>query len=387
MRILHTITYYHPHWTGLAKVARLLAEGHAARGHQVSVLTSRHDPALPRHEWIAGVDVHRLPAIARISRGMFMPSFPFAAHSLIAEHDIVHVHIPMLETWLVTGLARRRGVPSVVLNHGDLIMPPGPINQFIQRTLRGLMRRGLEAATAVVAHTEDYAQHSEFTWPFRDKLHYMFPPSDIPVPDRDEAQALRARLGIGKAPVVGFAGRFVEEKGFDYLLQAVPLIAREIPDVRFVFAGERFVVYERFYQQWAHLFEGQAERVIALGLLHDPQELAHFYAMCDVFTNPARTDNFGLVQVEALMCGTPVVTSDIPGARTIVRACGGGVLVEPRNPAALADGIVRVLRDPAPYTKPRAEIEALFGAERSLDAYEALYESLLAVRRPVGAPS
>jgi glycosyltransferase involved in cell wall biosynthesis len=317
---------------------------------------------------------------------MLMPSFPLAARALIAEQDVVQVHIPMLETWLVTALAKRRGVPSVVLNHGDLIMPPRPLDQLIQRTLRGLMRRGLEDATAVVAHTEDYAQHSEFTWPFRDKLHYMFPPNDIPVPSPAGVAALRARLGIGEAPVVGFAGRFVEEKGFDYLLQAVPLITAEMPDVRFVFAGERFVVYESFYQQWANLFEGQPNRVIALGLLHDPQELADFYAMCDVFTNPARTDNFGLVQVEALLCGTPVVTSDIPGARTIVWASGAGVLVEPRNPRALAEAILHVLRDPAPYTKPRAEIDAIFGARRSLDAYEALYRSLVEERHRGVAP-
>src|SRR4029453_4196207 len=121
---------------------------------------------------------------------------------------------------------------------------------------------------------------------------------DIPLPDPGGVRALRERLGIGDAPVVGFAGRFVEEKGFDYLPQAVPLIAAEIPEGRFIFAGERFVVYERFYQHWAHLFESQTDRVIALGLLHEPQELAEIYAMCDIFTNPARTDNFGLVQVE-----------------------------------------------------------------------------------------
>src|SRR5438093_3893993 len=138
MRILHTVTYYHPHWTGLAKVVRLLAEGHAERGHDVTVLTSRHDRDLPRQEVVNGVQVYRLAALARVSRGMVMPSFPTAAHRLIGLNDIVQVHIPMLETWLVTEMARRQGVPSVVLNHGDLIMPDGPVNQFIQRSLRAL---------------------------------------------------------------------------------------------------------------------------------------------------------------------------------------------------------------------------------------------------------
>ena len=98
MRILHTVTYYHPHWTGLAKVVRLLAEGLAERGHEVTVLTSRHSPDLPRREVVNDVQVYRLATRARVSRGMVMPSFPTAAYRLIGMHDIVHVHIPMLET-------------------------------------------------------------------------------------------------------------------------------------------------------------------------------------------------------------------------------------------------------------------------------------------------
>jgi glycosyltransferase involved in cell wall biosynthesis len=326
---------------------------------------------------VNGVQVYRLATLARVSRGMVMPSFPTAAYRLIGMHDIVHVHIPMLETWLVTEMARRQGVPSVVLNHGDLIMPDGLVNQFIQRALRAMMTRGLEAASAVTVHTEDYAQHSEFVWPFHDKLHCMFPPAEISIANPVGVRALRDRLGLGDAPVVGFAGRFVEEKGFDYLLQAVPLVAAEIPDARFAFAGERFVVYESFYQKWAHLFDQQRDRVIPLGLLHDPQELADFYAMCDAFTIPSRTDCFPSVQVEVMLTGTPVVTTDIPGARVAVKVTGAGLLVEPRNPRALADGIIKVLRNPQAYRKPRAEVEAILGREPSLDRYEALYRSLV----------
>lgn len=376
MRILHAVTYYHPHWTGLTRVVQRLAEGHAARGHEVSVLTSRHRPDLPRRERVNGVAVYRLQPITRVSRGVIMPAFPLAARSLVAAHDLVIVHIPMLETWLVTGIARRYGVPSVVLNHGDLIMPAGMFNRLVERGVRALMRRGLEGATVVTTHTEDYADHSEFMRPFHDKIRCIFPPVDIPAPNPVGARALRDRLGLGDAPVVGFAGRFVEEKGFDYLLQAVPLVAQEIPEVRFAFAGERLVVYEDFYRRWAPLFEGQRDRVISLGLLHDPQDLADYYAMCNAFAIPSRTDCFPSIQVEVMLCGTPVVTSDIPGARVAVRLTGAGRLVEPRNPSALAAGLVHVLRDPGAYARPRAEIEAVLGIERSLDEYEALFESL-----------
>jgi glycosyltransferase involved in cell wall biosynthesis len=103
--------------------------------------------------------------------------------------------------------------------------------------------------------------------------------------------------------------------------------------------------------------------------------------MCDAFAIPSRTDCFPSVQVEVMMCGTPLVTANIPGARVAVQVTGAGLLVEPRDPRALADGIVRVLRDPAAYTKPRTEIEAVLGIERSLSEYEALFQSLVHARQ------
>jgi glycosyltransferase involved in cell wall biosynthesis len=223
--------------------------------------------------------------------------------------------------------------------------------------------------------------------PFQEKITAIYPPVEIPRADSAAMNALRARLGVGDAPVVGFAGRFVEEKGFDYLLQAVPLIAKEIPEVRFAFAGERNVVYEDFYGRWAHLFEQEPDRIASLGLLTDERELATFYAMCDAFAIPSRTDCFPSVQVEVMLSGTPVVTTDIPGARVAVQVTGAGLLVKPKDPEALAAGLVRVLRNPEEFTHSRAEIEAVLGIERSLEAYERLFERLAEAqpRRPAVA--
>src|SRR5919199_1049128 len=102
MRILHVATYYHPHWTGLTKYAQRLAEGHAQRGHTVSVLTSQHSRELPLREYHNGVAIYRLRPLTRVSRGVVMPAFPLAARALLKRHDVVQVHIPMLETWMIT---------------------------------------------------------------------------------------------------------------------------------------------------------------------------------------------------------------------------------------------------------------------------------------------
>ena len=120
--------------------------------------------------------------------------------------------------------------------------------------------------------------------------------------------------------LIGFAGRFVEEKGFDYLLARCRELVEATPRVHLVYAGRARVVYEDFFERCAPLLERHREHVTFVGLLRDRQRLANFYAMCDVFVLPSRTDLFGAVQLEAMLCGTPVVASDIPGAREPV--CG-----------------------------------------------------------------
>ncbi len=377
MRVLMALTYYYPHWTGLTALAQRLAEGLVARGHQVTVVTSRYHQDMLREEVHNGVRILRLDSVLRLSRGRVMPGFLPTINRLLADHDIVQAHTPMLETWAVGLLAHRAGRPLVMTNHGDLVMPAGLWNQFVQRTVGFFLDRGAEVADMITTHSRDYAEHSDYMRPFAAKVVGICPIVVTPPPDVAAVAAWRRELGLEGRPLVGFAGRFVEEKGFDYLLKAIPLVAAEYPDVRFVFAGEHRVVYERFYERCRPLIEAQRGRLVMLGLITDRQKLADFYAMCDVFTLPSRTDSFASVQVESMLCGTPVVATDIPGARQAVLRSGMGALVAPQDERALAEGILRVLRDPAAYMRPADEIAAVFSPEYSIAEYERLFASLI----------
>ena len=152
--------------------------------------------------------------------------------------------------------------------------------------------------------------------------------------------------------------------------------------MRFVFAGETNVVYERFYERCRHLIDDLGDSLVSIGLVRDRQRLADFYAMCDVFVLPSRTDCFAAVQLEALLCGTPVVASDIPGGREVVTVSGMGRLAVPDDPVDLAAQIVASLRDPAP-APVRETVTALFDPEESVDRYEDLLAQVVARRPPV----
>ena len=377
MKVLMVLTYYYPHWTGLTAYARRLAEGLVRRGHQVTVLTSRHSNELAREDIHNGVRIVRLDWVMRITRGVVMPSFPFVVNRLVRESDVVQLHAPLMEAPLITAITGMHRKKVLFTDHGDLVMPAGLFNQSVEAVVTWLMTLGLKGSARVSIHSKDYADHSRFLSPFKDKLAYIYPPIEIPTPVPEQVLAWRQELGTDGVKLVGFAGRFVEEKGFDFLLRSIPYVLERMPNVKFAYAGECNVVYEAFFQQWYHLVERWRENVVLLGLIKDVQKLANFYAMCDVFALPSRTDCFPSVQVEAMLCGTPVVATDIPGGRVPVQATGMGLLVKPHDERALADGLLEVLAHRDRYVKGREQIEAVFSLEKTIDEYERLLQSLI----------
>ncbi|HSD10058.1 MAG TPA: glycosyltransferase [Candidatus Binatia bacterium] len=381
MNLLVILSYYHPHWTGLTAHAQRVAEGMVARGHRVTVLTLQHEPSLRPEETVNGVQVVRVKPIARVSRGMIAPSFPAAAVRLIAAHDVVQIHTPLLESLLVALLCRVARRPLVLTHHGDLVMPAGAGNRIIERTVSAFMSHAARLADRVTAYSRDYAENSDFLSASYPKLSYIYPPVEIPEPDRDAAARWRRELGLEGKKLVGFAGRFVEEKGFDYLLRAIPRLVAAEPTAHLVYAGDHRVVYERFYDRCKPLLDAYADRISFLGLLRDRERLASFYAMCDALALPSRTDCFGLVQVEAMLCGTPVVAADIPGAREPVRLTRMGRLVPPHDPEALTDALIAVMREPVRYRRSPQEIRAHFSIDRTLDEYESLFRDAIGHQR------
>ena len=379
MRVLHVLLYYWPHCTGLTIHVQRVAEAMARRGHTSTVLSARYNRQLPREEMVNGVRVVRLPAMLRISRGMVMPSFPWHAWRLIREHDLVNVHVPLLEASLVTTIARlQRHKPVVITHHGDLVLPVGWFNRFIEFVMFQMVyRTAARYASAVIAYSQDYAEHSKWLQPVMAKVRPVYPPVAIPRPEPAGVAAMRQQHGLQGKTIVGYAGRFVEEKRPDLLIQTVPYLVERFPDLRIVFAGEYRIRYEGFFDRCSALIEQYKDRLVFLGLIRDPRQMADFFALCDVLALPSGTECFGLVQAEAMLCGTPVVVSDTPGAREVVRVTGMGEIVPRGDVPALAEALARVLAGRERYLKPVEQIASTFGLEGTVDGYEAVYRQAL----------
>ncbi len=381
MRILIALTYYRPHVSGLTIYAERLARGLARRGHAVTVLTSQFAATLAGRETVDGVDIVRVPIATKVSKGVIMPRFPLYAATYLGRCDVVNVHMPQFEAALLSSLGRLRRRGVVLTYQCDLRLPNGTVNRLVEASLQPLNRLAARAAHAVVTTSEDYAHHSRFLRRYAGKLRAIAPPIDLPAPAEDATAQLVARWQLDRGVHIGFAARFAAEKGVEYLLHALPAVLEAIPDARIVFTGayKDTVGEEDYWQRLAPMLERHREHVVFLELL-PAEAMPSFYALCDVVavTSLNSTEAFGMVQVEAMLCGTPVVATDLPGVREPVRRTGMGRLVPPRDSAALAAALIEVIRNRSAYARPRTAVAAEFDLDRSLREYEALFAEVCA---------
>lgn len=378
MRILFALTYYRPHTSGLTIYVERLATEMARRGHTVTVLTSQYDPSLPERELVNNVRIIRAPVVARISKGVIMPTIGWLATTLALHHDAMSLHLPQFDA---SGIALRGRVlrqPVVLTYHCDLLLPPGLINRAANVAVDLSNNAAGRLATRIVAYTQDYADNSPFLSRFMDKVHVIPPPVDVVSIPATEVQAFRRRWNI-QGPIIGMAARLAAEKGVEVLLNALPRILSVYPHARVLYAGqyENVLGEEAYALRLAPLFERYRDNWTFLGTLN-PKEMAAFFPNLDVLVVPSlnSTESFGLVQVEAMLCGTPCVASNLPGVRQPVLQTGMGRIAAIGDSESLANAILEVLGNSASYVRPRAEIEARFSTPRTAELYEHLFAQL-----------
>jgi glycosyltransferase involved in cell wall biosynthesis len=346
------------------------------------VLTSRHEPSSPRDSMEDGVRVVRAPVAFWVGKGVVMPSYGREARRLLRSHDVVSIHVPQLEAGLLAVRARLAGRPAFVTYHCDLQLPPGVANRVADGLVKGSNYTAAALARGIVAYTDDYADNVAVLRRFREKVEVIPPPVVMPKPDDDAVEAFLRRHELRRAdgarrPTIGMAARLAAEKGVDVLLDALPVLERHFPDVEVLFAGpyDNVVGEEAYKERLRPAIEALGRRWRFLGPLDPVREMPAFLASLDCLVVPSvnSTESFGLVQVEAMLCGTPVVASGLAGVREVVRTTGMGEVSPPGDPEALAGAVARVLERRSEYVQPRADIERIYDLSRTVEAYEELF--------------
>src|SRR5512147_1628499 len=383
MKILTVLTYYRPHTSGLTIYAERLARAFAKRGHQVTVMTTQYDPSLLLQETLDGVKIIRVPVALRVSKGVLAPTFGLVATKLVAQHDVVQMHLPQFDAPGVAFRGRLLRKPAVLTYHCDLLLPPGLFNRFVNAVVDFQNNMAGMLSNHIVTYTQDYADNSPYLSRYASKLTPILPPVELPPPLPGAVEAFAEKHHVRqRRPVIGMATRFASEKGVEVLLGALPAILKKYPKAQVLFAGAyQNVMGEQAYSD--RLMPRIREYEVAghwtfLGNL-DPVEMAAYYPNLDVLTVPSlnSTEAFGLVQIEAMMNAVPCVPSGLPGVRKPVTMHGMGRVAGIGDSADLAESILDVLSDPQKYKGDIEAIKKAYNPDSVAQEYEKLFARLI----------
>ncbi|HEX8391880.1 MAG TPA: glycosyltransferase [Longimicrobium sp.] len=361
LRVLQIGKFYPPHRGGMeSHLATLCHELRADA--EVQVLVSA-DHRRTVAETVDGVPVTRIGTAVAVASASINPGMARAIRR--AEVDVIHFHHPN-PTAVLSYLASGNSAPLVVTYHSDIVR-----QRVLGAAFAPILHRFLRRARTILASSAEYARTSPTLRRHADRVRIV--PFGIHAeayarPDAAEVAGLRERHG---PRVVLGAGRLVYYKGFEYLVRAMATVPGQL-----VLVGDG-PLREPLQVLAAEL--GIADRVTFAGAVAD---LAPWYAAADVFVLPAveRSEAFGLVQLEAMAAGLPVVNTRIPSGVPFVSMDGeSGLTVPPRDAPALADAL-RTLLDDEPLRArlaagARARVAAEFSVERmaaeTLRAYRA----------------
>jgi glycosyltransferase involved in cell wall biosynthesis len=345
VRVAHVTATFPPYSGGTGNVAYHNARELVRLGHEVDVFTARHKDA-PATSDEEGVRVHRLPSPFRVGNAPLTPSLLWR----LRDYDLVHLHYPFyFGAELVALSALAGGPPYIVTYHQDVLFA-GPSRHVERVHHRMVGERILAGAVRTLATSWDYARASRvgaLLSTAGGRVGVL--PNGVDTsrfhPDVDGA-AWRERYGLSPTDrVVLFVGALDRPhyfKGVRVLIEAISRLPD--PSVKLLVVGEG-ELRESHQKLAAEL--GLGARVTFTGWVPDDALPGH-YAACDVSVLPSLTmgEAFGVVLLEAMATGRPVVASNLPGVRTVVTGGEDGLLAEPGDVEHLASQITRIVEQP-----------------------------------------
>lgn len=336
LKILQVNKAYFPHIGGIESLVKQYSEELGQiDGVEVKVLVCRDGRGKTCRETISGVDVTRAGSLGTYFSCPLSFSFLRLFRKMSKNADVIEIHVPFPladAALLLSGFKGR----VVVAWHSDIVK-----QKKLLRLYKPLMMRLLQRADCIITATQGHIDGSDHLPQFREKcrvIPYGITPEDY--------------LSVRKKPVLSelcnypgsvkvfFTGRLVYYKGVDVLLKAF----KNVKGCELFIAGTGELEYSLKQYAETHRIDN---RMHFLGFLPD-EKLRQAYADCDIFVLPsvAKSEAFGIVQLEAMVYGKPVINTALPSGAPYVSLDGQtGITVPPSDPAALAEAINTLAAD------------------------------------------
>ena len=373
MKIAHVTATFPPYWAGTGNVAYHNARLMHERGHDVTVFTASSGECNPDFPF----SVERLPTPFRIGNAALTPGLL----GRLRGFDVVHLHYPnIFGAELTTAASRLFRMPLIVTYHNDLVA--GGLKGALFRGYTALNQRlVLRGVTRLIATSRDYAENSYLArtaWGTRIHVVPNGVDEDVFSPSVGQTSQALEDLGVARSGLfalfVGALDRAHYFKGVDVLLRATARVADLVTII--VGDGDLRGEYESLAARVAPgrvRFAGKVD----LPTLVDLYRAAHVTVLPSV----TRGEAFGMVLIESMACGTPVIATDLPGVRTVVDDGVDGIVLAPGDAKALAAALSRLVTD-----REEARAMGRAGREKILREYrweligdrlEALYREVL----------
>jgi len=361
MRVLQIGKFY-PVRGGVEKVMLDLTEGLASRGVACDMLCACNEP--PKRRVIevgTNSKIICIPALTKLAATMIAPGMISYLRCHCREYDLIHIHHPDPMAALALRLSGYRG-PVVLHWHSD-ILKQKTIKKFFLPLQKWLLRR----TSLIVGTTPIYVRESPDLKDFQDKVCYL--PIGV-----DPITAVARRRDPDTKTIFAL-GRFVEYKGYEYMIRAAAMLPK---GYRLVIGGQGPLKPEM-----EALARQLGADVTFLGWV-SYEERAELFASCDLFllSSITKTEAFAIVQIEAMSCGKPVVATKIPasGVSWVNEDGVSGLNVPICDSRALAEAIQKILGDPEVYEKfssgAKARYEELFTRSKMIDGVLNIYNRI-----------
>lgn len=347
MNILFLSDVYFPRINGVSTSIHTLRQQLAAQGHHVHLLAPDYYSPSEDESWITRVPSHYLMFDPEDRLMRYGKALAMSADLRHEDYDILHVHTPFAAHYLGLRLSRRLSIPCVETYHTffeDYMHHYLPIlpKPLLRMLARRLSRSQCNAMDAVIAPSQpmldalrSYGVKSHAEVIPTGLQEHSFVPGDGP--------GFRRRYGIAPdRPVMLFVGRVAHEKNIGFLLRMALQVKHSRPDILLVLAGEGPAL-EQLRKEARAL--GLQDNILFLGYLDRKTELNDCYRMADVFVFSSLTETQGLVLLEAMAQGVPVVAIAEMGTKSILFE-GKGALIAPQDEQGFAERVLGLLANP-----------------------------------------
>jgi len=379
MKILFFSSYFFPYISGLTVYPKKILD-YLSKKNYITVLTFSHENNLRHKETLKRLKIVRLPYFFRLSKGFISPQSLFLFIQYIKNNDLLLLNLPNFEGLALAFFGKIFNKKVISIYHCQVFLDKSLFSKIIFFFLNTSVLLQCWLSNVIIAHVE-YVNYIDIGKIFRSKIKTVFPPIEKAIVNNKELFEL---IELKKNNVwIGYSGRMASEKGLEYLINAVKIIRNSnVLKTELIFVGPKrneVVGEKKYYDRIMDILKKNNMKCFFLGKLADKQ-MGAFYKSIDIFVLPSinRTEAFGMAQVEAMLCGTPVVASDLPGVRVPIQLTKMGIITPPKDSMAIAEAITTIINNRDKYTNKQliANAKSIFNINKTYRFYERIISTL-----------